>query len=84
MCSASIIHRLLLLTAAHCVYDVKPAEIDLVTGEYDLSQNDGTEQRPRVSSIIIHEKYDAGTYANDIAILTLHSPIKLDNFTKVI
>ena len=82
MCSASIIHPLLLLTAAHCVYDVKPETIDLVTGEYDLSLNDGTEQRPRVSSIIIHEKYDTGTYANDIAILTLHSPIKLDNLTK--
>ena len=84
MCSASIIHALLLLTAAHCVFNMTPATIDLVTGEYDLSSSDGTEQRPRVRSIIIHDEYDVRTYANDIAILTLQSPIKLDNFTKVI
>ena len=84
MCSASIIHPLFLLTAAHCVLNMTPATIDLVTGEYDLSMTDGTEQHPNVSSIIVHEKYNARTHANDIAILVLQSAIKLDNFTSVI
>ena len=84
MCSASIIHPLFLLTAAHCVFNMTPATIDIVTGEHDLSWNEGSEQSPRVSSIIIHEKYDAATYANDIAILTLQSPLKLDDSTKLI
>ena len=84
MCSASIIHPLFLLTAAHCVFNMAPATINLVTGEYDLSHTDGTEQHSRVSSIIIHEKYDARTLVNDIAILVLQSAIKLDNFTNLI
>ena len=88
MCSASIIDPLLLLTAAHCalVNDINltPDLIDLVTGEHDLSRNDPTEKHHRVRSVIIHDRYNATTHANDIAILVLQAAIKFDYFTKAI
>ena len=84
-CGASIIHPMLLLTAAHCVYDViNPQKITVVTGEHDTSVNEGREQWLSVRSAVIHESYNEDESENDIALLILQSPIRLDNFSKAI
>ena len=84
-CGASIIHPLLLLTAAHCVYgNINPETVSAFTGEQDRRQHEGTEQSHPVRSIIVHEQFNTSTLDNDVAILVLQNPIKLTNFTKII
>ena len=84
-CGASIIHPLLLLTAAHCLYDgINLRRINVTAGELDWRRAEGPEQFPQVHSATVHPKLNRSTWDNDIAILTLKNPIEFDNFTKPI
>ena len=49
-------------------------------GEHDLIFADGYEQQIRVSDIFVHPNYDAETVDNDIAVLRLRTPLKMNRF----
>ena len=83
-CSASIIHPLLLLTAAHCLTNHKAAQIRVVTGAVDLKHYKGNEQFREVRRVIKHENWNETTWDNDIALLVLNESLIFDNFTKPI
>lgn len=83
-CGASVIHPLLLLTAASCLIDLSPSSIQVVTGDHQLSISEGTEQIRNVSRAIIHEHWDLPTKDNDIALLVLDEPLRFDNYTSPI
>lgn len=89
-CGASLIQVediLLAITAAHCVdSDNYPGTLFVVAGDVNISDTSGHEQIREVVKIVIHDDYSrhpSGIF-NDIALLFLDEPFKLDKNVNVI
>jgi secreted trypsin-like serine protease len=78
-CGASLIGGGWVLTAAHCVRDTKPEEIDIYAGSTVLPTGAGPGGgtlgvRRGVAKVIWHQDYSRATMDNDIALLKLLEP----------
>ncbi|XP_055636250.1 proclotting enzyme-like [Toxorhynchites rutilus septentrionalis] len=63
------------LTAAHCMLNLKINQFLVRLGEYDFTQYNETRSRDfRVTEIRSHSDFDPVTYENDIALLKLFRP----------
>ncbi|KAL1766252.1 coagulation factor IX [Sigmodon hispidus] len=79
-CGGAIINEKWVVTAAHCL---KPGDkIEVVAGEYNLHENEDTEQRRNVIQTIPHYHYNAtiNKYSHDIALLELDEPLILNSY----
>jgi secreted trypsin-like serine protease len=79
-CGASLIGSGWVLTAAHCVPNTKPEEIDIYAGSTVLPAGGGAAGgalgiRRSVSKVVPHKDYNPDTNDNDIALLKLGEPI---------
>lgn len=72
-CGGSVVAERWIVTAAHCVDDMKASRIRVVAGTAKLSGKKGV----RVSKIIVHPKWNPSNARNDIALLQLRKPLKL-------
>ena len=78
-CGGSIITKLHILTAAHCVFNLNTnsamyaAEVEVLVGEHDTS--DTVANRHSVSTITNHPQFDIVKKEYDFSILTLTHPL---------
>lgn len=86
VCTASAITKNILLTAAHCVADWKPSEINVATSSNPLkSEKIDFTSWIHVEKIEIHPQYKAApTIENDIALIKLTSNLPSDRISKLI
>ncbi|XP_052121865.1 proclotting enzyme-like, partial [Frankliniella occidentalis] len=71
-CGGVLLDSTHVLTAAHCVYNLDPADLTVGLGEYDLSQPDPDRvQTFDVRDILVNERFNSDAYTDDIALLYL-------------
>ncbi|EFX78390.1 hypothetical protein DAPPUDRAFT_246337 [Daphnia pulex] len=81
-CSGTLISDSKVLLAATCLEKMSLYEMSGVTVAAGLTINSDTnlpeaQMTRRISKVVLHGQYNAFTYANDIAILTLDSPLDI-------
>uniref|UniRef100_A0A7M4ECW9 Complement factor I n=1 Tax=Crocodylus porosus TaxID=8502 RepID=A0A7M4ECW9_CROPO len=62
-----------ILTAAHCIRATRVHQYRIWSGLLDTIQYNPEIDTFKLNKVIIHEKYNAGTYENDIALLEMKS-----------
>jgi hypothetical protein len=72
-CGGSLMSTTKVLTAAHCVEDTLPSSLQVSIGGTALNPGNGV---PRdVSAVAVHPDFDPFTLRNDVAVLTLATPV---------
>ncbi|XP_072402812.1 uncharacterized protein l(2)k05911 [Diabrotica undecimpunctata] len=78
-CGGSLIDNNHILSAAHCVAHMSSWDVARLTvrlGDHNIKSNSETRHiEKRVKRVVRHRGFDARTLYNDIAILTLDSPV---------
>ncbi|XP_059480356.1 proclotting enzyme-like [Neocloeon triangulifer] len=84
-CGGSLIDSTHILSAAHCIAHMTSWDVSRLTvrlGEYNIKSNTETKHvEKKVKRLVRHRGFDSRTLYNDIAILTLDSPV---TFTSMI
>ncbi|XP_046744067.1 filaggrin-2-like [Diprion similis] len=89
LCSGAIVSPNVVLTAAHCVYGLRPEEVSIKSGEWKLgSEIQQEEPLPfeivKVQNIVSHPGYSTGSSSHDLAMLFLVHPMHLEQHVDTI
>lgn len=80
-CGGSIINKRWILTAAHCVTNFRPSQLEIVAGNLQLGFGG---KRYRVEKISSHTGFKYSTVENDIALIKVVKDIKFSKEVKAI
>ncbi|KAL1492965.1 hypothetical protein ABEB36_011121 [Hypothenemus hampei] len=82
-CGGSLIDNIHILSAAHCVAHMSSWDVARLTvrlGDYNIKTNSEVRHiEKRVKRVVRHRGFDSRTLYNDIALLTLDSPIEFSS-----
>ncbi|XP_066158584.1 proclotting enzyme-like isoform X1 [Euwallacea fornicatus] len=85
-CGGSLIDNIHILSAAHCVAHMSSWDVARLTvrlGDYNIKTNSEVRHvEKRVKRVVRHRGFDPRTLYNDIAILTLDSPIDFNSMIR--
>ncbi|XP_071859195.1 chymotrypsin-2-like [Bombus fervidus] len=74
-CGGSVLNKYYVLTAAHCVVDEQPSQVEVITGTKDLSGSPTFVHQ--AVKFIVHAKYDPyNNWINDIALIKVNKPFE--------
>jgi len=79
-CGGAILNENWIVTAAHCAQRATSSYV-IVAGEYDFAFSSGNEQTVKVEKVVVHEDYESSTVENDVAIMKVTPPFKLNGRT---
>ncbi|CAG4953065.1 unnamed protein product [Colias eurytheme] len=76
LCYATLIHPQAAVTAADCVYGTAPGEVSIITGAFDLSEENAKTEH-RLTTVITHPQYKPGQLSGNLAVLHWKRPLTL-------
>jgi len=78
-CGAALVTNRWIITAAHCVKDIRPSNLLVRIGEYHVLNTNEPDKHVdrRIKKVVTHRSFDKITYEYDIALLEMHDgPVK--------
>lgn len=60
------------------------SSVQVRLGEHNIAVNEGTEQFVNSAKVIRHPRYNSNNLDNDIMLIKLSSPVRLDNYVRTV
>lgn len=74
VCGGALVSSTQVVSAAHCFDGFATSRVQLWAGITEMSER-STSSQLAIKAITLHPEYDAATFANDIAVVTLKEPV---------
>lgn len=83
VCSGSLVSRTQIVSVAHCFAGASTSKVHVWAGITDISER-SADSELKIAKITNHPDFNADTFANDVALVTLAKPVKASLATRTI